>query len=639
MAGSASATPEAMTVLAVQKLWYDINPTPFIGLSLILSAQMLGYGVAGILRKTLVYPTKMLYPAQLPVATLLETLHKDKETSAARMKYFYVSFAILFCWQAFPSYIMPLLGGISLFCLTNRTSLFATNLFGGSMANEGLGVLSISLDWQMIGGGKNPLWVPLQTLINEFIGYFISIFLYMGIYYGGMWEARRFPFLSPMLFDDKSTSKKYVPFDVKRILNEDKVVDPKLVAEVGLPWFSASHASALVTLNVAIAGTIAHMLLWHYDDLSSAWAFLAPKNIKALGSPMKWNWKFWQGEARKLTQEEAEAIDPHYALMQAYEEVPNWWYGLVWGISVTLGMVAIHVGKTTLPWWGMLVAILLSHVSLVFFAALTAMFGYSLMVQPFIQMIGAYLIPGKPIANMYFATYGFNSLYQAKHMLRDLKLGQYAHLAPRCTFTVQVIGTIIGCCVSYIMMEKITDEKRDILMAIQGTNVWSGQMLQAQNAAAISWGGLAKYMYSTGGKYWQVPIGFLVGIAVPFPFWLGHKFFPKLKLDYFNTAIICAALGILSHGTHSAYLMYYAIGFLAQFYLRNYKPVSHDSNDHSMKFIQLMQSAGMVRQVQLHSQRRYGWRRQRHQLHPHLHRLRRRGQDRGVSGLLRKQPS
>ena len=60
MAGSASVTPEAMHVLAVQKLWYDTNPTPIVGLALIFSAQMLGYGVAGLLRTTLVYPTKML---------------------------------------------------------------------------------------------------------------------------------------------------------------------------------------------------------------------------------------------------------------------------------------------------------------------------------------------------------------------------------------------------------------------------------------------------------------------------------------------------------------------------------------------------------------------------------------------------
>lgn len=105
MAGSASATPEAMIVLAVQKLWYDIEPNHILALCLIFSAQMLGYGVAGLLRETLVYPTKMLYPANLPVAALLETLHKDKRSAAARMKYFYISFAVLFCWQVFPQYV------------------------------------------------------------------------------------------------------------------------------------------------------------------------------------------------------------------------------------------------------------------------------------------------------------------------------------------------------------------------------------------------------------------------------------------------------------------------------------------------------------------------------------------------------
>jgi hypothetical protein len=60
MAGSAGSTPEAMMALAVQKLWYNMNPHPGIAIMLIMSAQMMGYGMAGLLRETLVYPTKML---------------------------------------------------------------------------------------------------------------------------------------------------------------------------------------------------------------------------------------------------------------------------------------------------------------------------------------------------------------------------------------------------------------------------------------------------------------------------------------------------------------------------------------------------------------------------------------------------
>jgi hypothetical protein len=46
-----------------------------------------------------------------------------------------------------------------------------------------------------------------------------------------------------------------------------------------------------------------------------------------------------------------------------------------------------------------------------------------------------------------------------------------------------VTGTILGCIMSYIMMEQITTERREILLAIQGTNVWSGQHVQSHNAA------------------------------------------------------------------------------------------------------------------------------------------------------------
>ena len=105
MVAAAASTPEAMTVLAVQKLWYNINPSPIVGVFLILSTQMIGYGVAGLLRRTLVYPSKMLYPTNLPTASLLESLHRDRATTKKRMKVFYYGFAVLFIWQAFPQYI------------------------------------------------------------------------------------------------------------------------------------------------------------------------------------------------------------------------------------------------------------------------------------------------------------------------------------------------------------------------------------------------------------------------------------------------------------------------------------------------------------------------------------------------------
>jgi hypothetical protein len=113
MVAAAASTPEAMTVLAVQKLYYNINPAPAVGIFLILSTQMIGYGVAGLLRRTLVYPSNMLYPTNLPTASLLESLHRDRKTTRKRMKVFYYGFLVLFFWQAFPQYISECTLGFS----------------------------------------------------------------------------------------------------------------------------------------------------------------------------------------------------------------------------------------------------------------------------------------------------------------------------------------------------------------------------------------------------------------------------------------------------------------------------------------------------------------------------------------------
>jgi hypothetical protein len=49
-----------------------------------------------------------------------------------------------------------------------------------------------------------------------------------------------------------------------------------------------------------------------------------------------------------------------------------------------------------------------------------------------------------------------------------------------------VQGTIVGSIFSFIMMESITTNQREVLLSIEGTNVWSGQMVQSFNSQAIA---------------------------------------------------------------------------------------------------------------------------------------------------------
>lgn len=76
---SASLTSLIVSSSAAQKLYYPNQPGKVVSIFLIFSSQLLGYGFAGLLRKTLVYPKAMLFPGSLPISTLFQTLHRDKK--------------------------------------------------------------------------------------------------------------------------------------------------------------------------------------------------------------------------------------------------------------------------------------------------------------------------------------------------------------------------------------------------------------------------------------------------------------------------------------------------------------------------------------------------------------------------------
>jgi len=204
--------------------------------------------------------------------------------------------------------------------------------------------------------------------------------------------------------------------------------------------------------------TFTHIMLWNYQEIKSAWSFVSIENLRKAKTLDFW--KFWKNASDTR---DPNTTDPHVKLMLAYKDAPNWWYGVVFALSVLLGLIGIYKADSTLPWWGFLVALSLSSICILFFGAQYAITGFNFNIQPVIQMIGGYMHPGKPVANMYFVLFGYN-------------------LSPRSTFTVQMVGTVVGSIFSYIIMESITTNQREILLSIEGTNIWSGQTVQTYNS-------------------------------------------------------------------------------------------------------------------------------------------------------------
>lgn len=91
------------------------------------------------------------------------------------------------------------------------------------------------------------------------------------------------------------------------------------------------------------------------------------------------------------------------------------------------------------------------------------------------------------------------------------------------------------------------------------------------NSQAVAWGGFSHSLFSAGKRYQWVTWAFLLGFLLPFPFWIAHKFLPKWRLDYWNTALIANYIGLLNIGVNSVTTPWFAIGAFSQFYLRKYR--------------------------------------------------------------------
>ncbi|KAH6893967.1 peptide transporter MTD1 [Coprinopsis sp. MPI-PUGE-AT-0042] len=534
----------AINIFAVDDLYYNIQPNAAIGIFTLIGSQLIGYGLGGVMRSFLVYPTYIVFPNLLPIVQLFDALHRGKKIflQKKRVKFFWSVFAGIFVWEWFPEYIAPTLTGISVFCLANRDSPWFTRVFGGAAGNEGLGAFALCLDWNYVGSGGGSLgalFTPLSTQLSLYSGTAICMIAFCACYAMNVWNAQDFPFLSQALFFPNGTR-----FNQLAILDEHFKLDKSKLDAVGLPWFATSQVIAKIGANLAIGATVTHVLLWYGKDI-----------IEVIR-------KYRAGEA----------YDPHHAKMKAYREVPMWWYISMFVASFAMAMATIYTADSGLPWWGLIVALIISAVFLPFVITVYAITGFSPNIQNLVQMIGSAMIPGNPQANMYFTLYGFNTLDQARGLIRDLKMGQYTKLPPRVTFTVQSLGAVIGGLLNYVIMKTIITTHRSILLDVQGSNIWSGQQPQGFNSNAITWGALAQHLYSPGGRYWIVPFSVLLGLLVPIPFWLAHKKWPHLKADKVVTPILCWTLGYLNVGINSSVFTTFCLAVFSQYYLRRYRP-------------------------------------------------------------------
>jgi hypothetical protein len=233
------------------------------------------------------------------------------------------------------------------------------------------------------------------------MGWITCMILFLALYYGNVWNALSAPFLSQQLFSQQSNSSLYDIYNQTRILDDKFELDSSRLEQEGLPFFAATYASYLLTTNLGVTSTIVHVGLWHWDAIRNAFNLKPRKpNFNKLRLYMKQPKLLFKTDPTPRTQEELESMDPHYRAMLVYKEVPGWWYVSLLFVSIVVGMICIYTLESTLPWWGLLIAIMISFIGTLFSGALSGLLGFGVPVTSVVQLIGGYLHPGKPVANM-----------------------------------------------------------------------------------------------------------------------------------------------------------------------------------------------------------------------------------------------
>ena len=262
--------------------------------------------------------------------------------------------------------------------------------------------------------------------------------------------------------------------------------------------------------------------------------------------------------------------DVHSRLMQYYPEVPHWWYIVVGVISLIFLIVATEVYVDQLPVWALFVTIIISTALSLPLAMLQAITNQQVPTQVFHELVAGYMLPGRPIANMFLKAVGFITSSQAVGFAGDLKLGHYMKIPPRTMFTIQVVATVIAAILCAFIQNWMLMNIPDICTPQQkhgfrcpGSVTWF--------TASVIWGGLGpQHMFDIGQRYAGLLLFFPIGILLPIPFYFLARRYPLSFWRYINIPVFFAGLGAMPPASGINYISWALTGFIFNYLIRKF---------------------------------------------------------------------
>lgn len=272
-----------------------------------LGTNFIGYGMAGLTRRFLVYPASCVWPASLVTIALNQAFHTEGNTPVAgpfgklyhmsRYKFFLIAFGGMFVYFWFPNWIFTALSAFSWISWIAPDNLNLATITG---FNNGLGLNPWpTFDWNvLLFDSVDPLMVPFFATFNRFLGMFFSMFVVLGLWYTNTYNTGYLPINSNRVFDHSGQL-----YNVSRAINEKGLFDSAKYAAYSPPFLAAGNLTVYIFFFAIYPATLMYIYLYHWAEVVMGY--------KNLVNSFKKN---------KDKDEAGQYKDVHNKLMAAYPE-------------------------------------------------------------------------------------------------------------------------------------------------------------------------------------------------------------------------------------------------------------------------------------------------------------------------------
>ncbi|KAI1384598.1 small oligopeptide transporter [Hypoxylon trugodes] len=541
MASVSFSVAYATDIILAQLVFYKQNFGIVFQLILTISTQSLGYGIAGMMRKFLVYPASMIWPGNLVAVALMNAMYEkhqapDPSIIGGRMpryRWFGLITLISAIYYFIPGYFAQFLSVFAFATWMAPNSPVINQLFGGT---TGLSLLPITFDWAQIAGyAGSPLMFPWHAIANTTLGVVIFyIILNIFFHYTGTWYDQYLPMADSSTYDNTGAL-----YNVSKILTSDFTLDEEAYKAYSPVFISTTFAISYGLSFAAITALVVYTYLHHGKTI---WA-----------------------QYKNSTNEKP---DIHMKLMQKYEEAPEWWYFSLFGIVLALAFVSVLAYPTNLTWWAFLLAVGISFVFSLPIGIIQAVTNHQIGLNVLTEFVYGYIQNGKPLALMLFKTYGYITMSQALSFVSDLKFGHYMKIPPKTMFQAQVVATTFSCFIQIAVLnfalnniEGACDLTQPQRFTCPGGRVFF--------SASVIWGLIGpSRVFSPGQIYSGLLFFFVLGAAAPVVFWIAAKRWPKSPAKYLMAPLIFGGAGAIPPATPLNYLSWGAVGYVFQFVIK-----------------------------------------------------------------------